>query len=64
MKKQLKTYKFYFSQVNQEIYQQKGYSVEACLRRAIKEWRANNSNPVLLNVETLKSGMWKEFEHD
>jgi len=62
--KQLKTYRFYFSQVNQEVVEQKGYSIDACFRKAVKEWKQGNSNPRLLSAESLESKTWKEVSHD
>lgn len=64
MKKQLKTYRFCFSQVNEELVGQKGYSIEACFRKAVKEWKRRNSSPTLLNIEQLASKIWKEVDHD
>lgn len=58
-KKQLKTYKFYFQQVNQEVCEQKAYSYNAAYRKAVKDWRENNSHPKMLDAEILESGTWK-----
>ena len=58
-KKQLKSYKFYFQQVNQEVYDQKAYSYNAAYRKAKKEWRKNNSHPIMLDAEILESNVWK-----
>ena len=59
MKKQLKSYKFYFSQVNQEVYEEKAYSYNAAYRKAVKEWRDNNSHPRMIDAEMLESGIWE-----
>jgi pyruvate/2-oxoacid:ferredoxin oxidoreductase beta subunit len=59
MKKQLKSYKFYFQQVNQEAYEVKGFSIDKAYKKAEKEWKQNNNPPMLLSIETLESGIWK-----
>lgn len=59
MKKQLKTYKFYFQQVNQEVYEANGFSIDRAYKKALKEWKQNNANPVLISYDVLESKIWK-----
>lgn len=64
MKKQLKTYRFCFSQVNKELVEQKGYSIEACFRKAVKQWKSQRlaPNPKTIFWEKMsKSLIWVMF---
>ena len=60
-KKQLKSYKFYFSQVNQECVETKSFSFGGALKKAEKDWMARNKFPFLMEADVLESGMWKKL---
>lgn len=59
MKKQLKSYKFYFQQVNQECVEVKAFSILNAFRKAEKDWMARNKYPITISAESLESGVWK-----
>lgn len=60
-KKQLKSYKFYFLQVNQECVEVKSFSVRGAFRKAEKDWMSRNKYPLMVEADVLESGTWKKL---
>ena len=60
-KKQLKSYKFYFQQVNQECVEVKAFSTLGAFRKAEKDWMDRNKYPFVAEADVLESGIWKKL---
>ena len=53
----LKTYRVYFSQVNQTFHEVNAHSEEHAILQATREWKRDNKEPSLMSVSTTKDDL-------